>query len=213
VPQRPITHSVPRSKWIAAVIVLAALVVTGVQPSSSVDASSGDGSALLSLPWTQGEVWRLTGGPHSDTGAKAHPWSALDFQPLDAKAGGKVRAARGGIVSRPCANMVVVHHADGWVTSYYHLRNIPVQAGDWVDRGQLLGYTSTQSGCGGYATGPHVHFALMHNKEWVNISGNVIGGWTVHEGDSQYEGCLVKGGVRRCAFSGQVYNSGSVGAR
>lgn len=211
-PQHRIGRSAPRSKWLSAVMLVATLVVAGAQPSASAAATVGDGSALLSLPWSSGEIWRLTGGPHNDSGANARPWSALDFQPMDGKAG-KVRAARAGIASRPCPNLVILHHADGWTTSYYHVSNVAVKAGDWVERGQLLGYTSTQSGCGGYATGPHVHFAVMHNKAYVNVRGMAIGGWTVREGDAQYEGCLVKADLRRCAYSGQVYNSGTVGAR
>lgn len=139
------------------------------------------------------------------------PWSAIDFQPMKGNPG-KVRAARGGWVVRPCPNLVVLRHADGWSTGYYHLKHIAVEAGDWAVRGELLGYASTAAGCGGYATGPHLHFSLMHDKGYVNIRDHVIGGWTVRDGTKPYLGCVVKRGDRRCPF-GVIYNDGAVGVR
>ena len=195
-----------------AVIVAIALATGLAQPDSAL-AAPRDGSALLSLPWTQGTAWRLTGGPHSDSGTTARPWSAIDFQPMDGRPG-KVRAARGGWVVRPCRNLVVLRHADGWSTSYYHLKGIAVDSGRWAARGQLLGYTSTAAGCGGYATGPHLHFSLMRGKSYVNIRDHVIGGWAVRDGKTQYVGCLVKNKDYRCAMkSGAIFNDGSIGAR
>lgn len=174
--------------------------------------ASGDGSASLSLPWTDGQAWRLTGGPHSNTGRNAHPWSSLDFAGPRAGMSVKVRAARRGIVVRPCGNLVQIRHSGGWTTSYYHLKNITVRAGQSVARGALLGYTSTRAKCGGSASGPHVHFSLMRYGSHVNIRGHAIGGWVVREGSSPYQGCLVRLDRRRCAPGGSVYNYGSAGA-
>jgi LasA protease len=196
----------------AAVVVTALVVGIGFVQPASVDASSSSISAAnavlhLSLPWGAGDTWRLTGGPHSNTGS-GRPWSALDFAGPVAGNSYPVRAAAAGSVTRPCANMVEIRHVDGWTTSYYHLTRIQVNSGQHVRTGQLLGYTSMQAGCGGSATGPHVHFALSHKGTYVNIDGLEIGGWTVHDGSSQYTGCLVRSKERRCAPSGQVYNFG-----
>jgi len=172
--------------------------------------AASNGAAELSLPWKKGTTWRLTGGPHSNNGGR-RPWSSLDFAGPRPGMTVKVRAARGGIVVRPCANLVQVRHSGGWTTSYYHVKRIAVRAGQRVARGAFLGYTSTRAGCGGRATGPHLHFALLRYGSYVNIRGHAIGGWTVREGSSQYRGCMVKGSRKRCAPSGSIYNTGAIG--
>lgn len=55
-------------------------------------------------------------------------------------------------------NRVTIDHGDGVVTKYYHLANgsIPVQVGDSVTAGQVIG----QMGSTGYSTGAHLHFQL-----------------------------------------------------
>ncbi len=193
-----------------AAVLVDAPASAGVIADADLLAAVGDGSAMLSLPWTEGETWRLTGGPHPERLGTKHPWSAIDVQPKDAQPG-KVRAARAGIVHRPCPNMVEIRHDGGWTSVYYHLRNIPVRDGQWVPRGAMLGWTSTRSGCGGYASGPHLHFSLKWHGDFINLRGNAIGGWTVREGDAPYEGCLVRNGARRCAPKGLLRNLGLIG--
>jgi LasA protease len=205
-----------RSPGLLAAVCLAVVATVLVQPPQHARAavttvalaSISDGSARLSLPWTRGETWRMTGGPHPERAGR--PWSALDFQPKSAESG-KVRAARGGIVNRPCPNMVEIRHEGGWTTVYYHLKNISVRDGQYVKRGAKLGWTSTRSGCGGFASGPHLHFSLKWHAEFINLRGNAIGGWTVREGNVPYAGCLVRNGDRRCAPKGLLGNLGLVG--
>lgn len=59
---------------------------------------------------------------------------------------------------RSAGNRVTIDHGDGVVTKYYHLANgsIPVQVGDSVAAGQIIG----QMGSTGYSTGAHLHFQL-----------------------------------------------------
>ncbi|MGZ6993359.1 MAG: M23 family metallopeptidase, partial [Ilumatobacteraceae bacterium] len=57
------------------------------------------------------------------------------------------------------ANRVNVKHADGSVSTYWHLDQATVQVGQHVKAGDLLGYSGT-SGC---STGPHLHFQVMNN--------------------------------------------------
>ena len=59
---------------------------------------------------------------------------------------------------RSAGNRVTIDHGDGVVTKYYHLENgsIPVQVGDSVAAGQVIG----QMGSTGYSTGAHLHFQL-----------------------------------------------------
>lgn len=187
--------------------------VEGSQMLSALSLAAASDSAALSLPWTKGTAWRLTGGPHNYSGNRAHPWSSLDFAAPTSGTSAKVRAARGGVVMRPCGNLVQIKHDGGWTTAYYHLAYIRVKAGQRVDRGQLLGYTSTRAGCGGYATGSHVHFALLRYGSHVNLDGMSIGGWKVREGKDQYYGCLVRPDKYKCAPSGRVENTGAIGTQ
>jgi len=55
------------------------------------------------------------------------------------------------------ANRVNVQHADGTVSTYWHLDQATVQVGQRVRAGDLVGYSGT-SGC---STGPHLHFQVM----------------------------------------------------
>jgi murein DD-endopeptidase MepM/ murein hydrolase activator NlpD len=59
------------------------------------------------------------------------------------------------------ANYVVIDHADGWRTTYYHFaeNSITVKIGDTVKAGQLIG----MMGSSGNSTGPHLHFNIQHN--------------------------------------------------
>lgn len=173
----------------------------------------GDGSADLSLPWATGETWSLTGGPHGSTR------EALDF----AGGSGNIRAAREGVAYRPCANQIIIYHpTGGWRTGYYHVANIAVANGQSVARGQYLGTISTGVGCGGSATGSHVHFWLQLNATNQAMNNRDIGGWNVQQAASNYYGCMVRisDGLRRCADTrtgssytdNKIYNDGKIGS-
>ena len=170
--------------------------------------AGGGGIAQLSLPYATGESWGFTSGPHNDP----RPWDAIDFN----GGSGQVRAARDGVAFTPCANFVRVIHPDGWATTYYHLINIAVGNNMPVSRGQFLGDISAAIGCGGSASGAHVHFGLELNGADQDIDGHVIGGWTVHEGASPYAGCLENcSGQMFCASPinpPQIYNDGTIGS-
>jgi LasA protease len=167
----------------------------------------GNTLSLLSLPYATGETWTFSGGPHNTLGNPSRPWSAIDF------AGGstQVRTAREGTAYLPCANLVRIDHPDGWRTEYYHLQNIAVSNGQAVSRGTFLGNISTAVGCGGSATGPHVHFTLILNGSPQEWHEHFIGGWRVQEGSVQYQGCMIKNGNTRCTPTGQIYNDGAIG--
>ncbi|MBP1468267.1 carboxypeptidase regulatory-like domain-containing protein, partial [Candidatus Chloroploca sp. M-50] len=170
----------------------------------------GDGSGELSLPWPTGETWALTGGPHIAVSGSVR--NAIDF----AGGSGRIVAARDGVAyySSSCPNYIRIEHGGGWKTTYYHAINIAVGYGQTVSRGQFLGNISAQSGCGGSATGPHVHFATYLNNADKAIHGLDIGGWTVENGASAYVGCMirVRDGSRQCSPNGQIYNDGAIGS-
>lgn len=73
-------------------------------------------------------------------------------------AAGKVILARDRIVT---GKSVVIEHAPGIYSLYYHLNSIEVQEGSLVNTGYLIGH----SGSTGLATGPHLHWELRVNTE------------------------------------------------
>ena len=61
-------------------------------------------------------------------------------------------------------NTVILDHGQGLFTVYLHLSRIDVKEGDHVDKGQRIGL----SGASGRVTGPHVHFGVRNNGEWLD---------------------------------------------
>ena len=77
---------------------------------------------------------------------------------VDACGAGKVILARMRIVT---GNSVVLEHAPGIYSLYYHLDSITVKEDDIVQTGDLLGL----SGSTGLSTGPHLHWEVRVNTE------------------------------------------------
>ena len=76
---------------------------------------------------------------------------------------GAVLAAADGVVRmagrhKSYGNYLRVLHADGDETLYAHLQYLFVRAGEAVSAGQTLGTV----GQTGNATGPHLHFEILH---------------------------------------------------
>jgi murein DD-endopeptidase MepM/ murein hydrolase activator NlpD len=68
--------------------------------------------------------------------------------------------------------MVEVEHPNGYRTRYAHLSRILVRKGQRVDKRKLVG----QVGSTGRATGPHLHYELIHNDKQIDPA-------TVNRGD------------------------------
>lgn len=81
---------------------------------------------------------------------------------LAAPAGTPVYAARAGQIdtagwSRYGYGLhVIINHGGAQETLYAHMSRIVVRPGQWVDRGDLIGYV----GSTGWSTGPHLHFEV-----------------------------------------------------
>ena len=172
----------------------------------------------LRLPWSAGETWYLTSGPHSTKRG------ALDFAPpnLDPRTGKLysdpcsrkrgdaywVRAAADGyftaVLKKNCP-CVQIQHDDGTTTNYFHLRRSSVKrlgykVGDPVQAGQALGHPSCEVGprkCGAThpASGVHVHFSRTNAATAARLpaDGVVLSGWTVKAVGRQREGMMTKG--------------------
>ena len=128
-------------------------------------------------PHVRAAVGQGAGGP---THRQPQSFHAMDFEVPD---GTTVVAARDGQVIdvvmgfeggglRPefdgKANLIRIEHADGTMALYVHLapRTAMVRIGDRVVAGQPL----AKSGHTGYATGPHLHFAVQINQDFSLVS-------------------------------------------
>lgn len=165
------------------------------------------------LPFSAGEVWALTGGPHTGWG-QGEPWAALDFAPGEGHGcfGSKlfVTALADGTVVRIDTGEVLLDldgdgdERTGWVIFYLHLgKTDRARIGDHLLAGQPVGHPSCE---GGETTGTHVHIARKFNGEWIDAAGSlpfVLEGWTPVEGGAPYMGTLTRLGytVRACTCS------------
>ena len=99
---------------------------------------------------------------------RSRPHRGVDFS---APIGTPVRAVAGGVVTFTgrngrYGNQVEIGHDSPYSSSYSHLRKIAtgVRVGDWVRRGQVVGYV----GRSGMTTGPHLHFMLFKDGQYIN---------------------------------------------
>lgn len=81
--------------------------------------------------------------------------------PVYAAADGRV-SDTGSMTER--GNYVVVTHAMGLTTRYFHLSKIEVKTGDRLHQGDVIG----KIGSTGRSTGPHLHFEVMKHGESVD---------------------------------------------
>lgn len=173
----------------------------------------------LSLPWTEGELWYYTGGPHGGWG-DGSAWAALDFVPGKGAYGCQVAsswatAAAAGLVVYSDNGEVVIdldkdgHEETGWVLFYLHVAardRVPV--GTLVQRGDQIGHPSCE---GGMAEATHLHFARRYNGEWIAADGPlplILSGWQAHSGGEPYEGTVTRGSQERtaCECRNKEYN-------
>ena len=88
---------------------------------------------------------------------------------LAAPTGTPIYASRSGTVSTAsydgsCGYYVQINHGDGYRSIYMHMTHYVVSAGQYVSRGQVIGYC----GSTGKSTGPHLHFGISKNGSYVN---------------------------------------------
>ena len=69
-------------------------------------------------------------------------------------------------------NVVYIDHGNGYQTRYAHQQYLNVKVGDYVNKGDVLGYM----GATGNVTGPHVHFEVRINGNTVNPYDYVFNG-------------------------------------
>lgn len=65
---------------------------------------------------------------------------------------------------RSCGNGIKIKHDMGYETVYCHLSQPLVKTNDIVNSGYII----AQSGNSGRSTGPHLHYAIKYNGEYIN---------------------------------------------
>lgn len=111
-------------------------------------------------------------GPGSLFGDPRTNWvhQGVDLNAPTGGAGFPIRAAADGVASWIYSTAggfgVLVEHANGWSTKYYHLgtrdqtvKPYAIANGTRVRQGQIIGYM----GDSGNANGPHLHFGMLYN--------------------------------------------------
>lgn len=84
--------------------------------------------------------------------------------------GAPVRASEGGVVVyagselRGFGNMLLIKHADGWMTAYAHNEALLVARGDVVERGQVV----ARAGNTGNVVEPQLHFEVRRRTRAVD---------------------------------------------
>ncbi|HZQ09175.1 MAG TPA: LysM peptidoglycan-binding domain-containing protein [Anaerolineae bacterium] len=159
----------------------------------------------LALPWSDGDTWWFTGGPHNGW-AEGSPWAAVDFAPDSTRGTCKVSpewalaVAPGKIVQAENGRIIEDLDGDGyqgtgWALMYMHISSSArVAIGTQVQVGDRIGHPSCE---GGYSTGTHMHFARLYNGMWIPADDPrfplALGDWVIQGGENQYDGFAFSG--------------------
>jgi len=118
---------------------------------------------------TRGFIWPVDGEVVSRFGRKTKGLHN-DGINIEVARGTPVVASQSGVVAyagnelRGFGNMLLIKHADGWVTAYAHNETLLVGRGDTVRKGQVIAKVGTS----GSVTKPQLHFELRKGKKPVD---------------------------------------------
>ncbi len=178
-----------------------------VEPLTAPDTPGLD----LTLPWSEGETWYMSGGPHPGWGTLG-AFSALDFVTGERNIGcqisqGWVTAATNGLIVMSHDGMVLQDTdgdgdmGTGWVILYMHIASQDrVSVGSNLSIGDKIGHPSCE---GGVSFASHLHLARRYNGLWIAVDDTrwpiTLSGWTATPGSQAYEGTLSRDGVVKTA--------------
>lgn len=119
--------------------------------------------------------WPTSGGEiTSYWGGRTNPFDGYssDWHPgidIGNDYGAPVYAAAAGYVAQSgwyggYGRYIRLTHDLGYVTAYGHMSSLAVSAGQYVEKGEIIGYV----GSSGYSTGPHLHFEVHQNGVELN---------------------------------------------
>jgi murein DD-endopeptidase MepM/ murein hydrolase activator NlpD len=113
--------------------------------------------------------WPVRGKVITAYGAKANG-KANDGINLAVPEGTPVKAADDGVVAysgnelKGYGNLVLIRHANGYVTAYAHASELLVKRGDTIKRGQII----AKSGQSGEVGSPQLHFEIRKGSNPVD---------------------------------------------
>jgi len=160
--------------WVSSVYTRCVVEAPPAQPEVPMDdtgadpADPNDGSWAWPVPWSSSIITQHYGNA-VDYGCNFH--AGLD---VDGETGDGIVAAQSGTVVH-VGDMwgqnirgpysVIIDHGGGTYSTYSHNSGATVSVGQWVNRGDVIGYVGTM----GYSTGSHLHFEIL---EGATYTGN-----------------------------------------
>ena len=136
----------------------------------AVAAPTNNNIAPASITGTQ-FIWPIDGARNIVSNFGVKPGGERnDGINLAAQVGTQVRASEGGIVIYAgngiagYGNLILIEHADNWVTAYAHTSQMLVGRDDVVQRGQVIAL----AGNTGSVSSPQLHFELRRGTTPVN---------------------------------------------
>lgn len=84
------------------------------------------------------------------------------WTPIYAAASGKINNSK--FYNGSAGHSVEITHKYGFVTRYFHLAFFIVKNGEYVSKGDLIGYL----GGTGNVTGPHLHYEVIKNNNFLD---------------------------------------------
>lgn len=117
-------------------------------------------------------IWPVSGSISCEYGYRYCPYHGYELHTgidIAVGTGTSVKAAASGVVRQAYynssyGNMVLIDNGGGIYTLYAHNSSLLVSAGQSVSQGQVI----ARSGSTGNSTGPHVHFEVRVNGQYVN---------------------------------------------
>ena len=136
-------------------------------PSGGGSVDSGD----MSFGWPlagygYGSITQYYGGMYSGTPHKGLDIGVPYGTPIYASESGQVLSAE---YHWSWGNNVLIWHNGTYSTRYAHCSSLAVSAGQYVEKGQVIGYV----GSTGQSSGPHLHFEVYQNGTRVDPLGFV----------------------------------------
>ncbi|KIL98931.1 LysM domain / Lipoprotein NlpD [Paramagnetospirillum magnetotacticum MS-1] len=117
-----------------------------------------------------GFLWPVKGEVVAEFGPLPGKGQHNDGINIVAPKGTPVRAAENGVVAyvgnelKGFGNLLLIKHADNWMTAYAHNDQLMVKRGDRVRRGQTI----ATLGASGSVASPQLHFEIRRGTEAVN---------------------------------------------
>jgi murein DD-endopeptidase MepM/ murein hydrolase activator NlpD len=138
------------------------------EPSAAEEAR-GETASAVPLPHGGRFPWPVRGHVLAGYGVTANG-THNDGINIAAPRGTPVTAVDAGTVAyagnelRGYGNLVLIKHANGWITAYAHCEELLVKRGDTVSRGQVI----AKVGATGGVSEPQLHFELRRGKRAVD---------------------------------------------